>query len=124
VRRQQLVGVLRQAGVERVYGVVGDSLNPVVDAIRGTDGIDWVDVRNEEAGAFAPATAGSRRRAALVDLVTDPNALSIPPHISADQVKGFALAAGKIMLEGGVGKMIEMARSNLRNVPRPALARR
>src|SRR5215469_1578272 len=52
---EQLVHVLRQAGVERIYGVVGDSLNPVVDAIRRTEGIDWVHVRNEEAGAFAAA---------------------------------------------------------------------
>lgn len=52
---QQLIDVLRQAGVERVYGVVGDSLNPVVDAIRRTDGIEWVHVRNEEAAAFAAA---------------------------------------------------------------------
>ena len=52
---EQLIDVLRQAGVQRVYGVVGDSLNPVVDAIRRADGIDWVHVRNEEAGAFAAA---------------------------------------------------------------------
>ncbi|MEV7185757.1 pyruvate dehydrogenase [Kitasatospora sp. NPDC093102] len=52
---EQMVEVLRQAGVERVYGVVGDSLNPVVDAIRRADGISWVHVRNEEAGAFAAA---------------------------------------------------------------------
>src|SRR5260221_5027593 len=52
---EQLVQVLRQAGVERVYGVVGDSLNPFGDAIRTTDGIGWVHVRNEEAGAFAAA---------------------------------------------------------------------
>ena len=57
---EQLVEVLVQAGVRRVYGVVGDSLNPVVDAIRRTGGvarggIDWVHVRNEEAGAFAAA---------------------------------------------------------------------
>ncbi|TDC78554.1 pyruvate dehydrogenase [Actinomadura sp. 7K507] len=51
----QFIEVLRQAGVRRVYGVVGDSLNPIVDAIRRTDGIDWVHVRNEEAGAFAAA---------------------------------------------------------------------
>src|SRR3954449_11219331 len=51
----QLIAVLLQAGVARVYGVAGDSLNPVVDAIRRTDGIDWVHVRNEEAGAFAAA---------------------------------------------------------------------
>jgi pyruvate dehydrogenase (quinone) len=50
---QQFIDVLRQAGVDRIYGVVGDSLNPIVDAIRRTDGIDWVHVRNEEAGAFA-----------------------------------------------------------------------
>jgi len=55
---QQLIDVLIQSGVRRVYGVVGDSLNPVVDAIRRSggadkDGIDWIYVRNEEAGAFA-----------------------------------------------------------------------
>ncbi|WP_433566537.1 pyruvate dehydrogenase [Nocardia sp. CA-151230] len=55
----------------------------------------------------------------LVDVVTDPNALSLPPRIDAAQVKGFALAAGKIVLAGGVGRMLDMARSNLRNIPRP-----
>ena len=55
---------------------------------------------------------------ALIDVVTDPNALSVPPHITAAQVKGFALAAGKVVLEGGVGRMIDLARSNLRNIPR------
>jgi len=49
----QFVGVLRAAGVRRLYGVVGDSLNPVVDAVRRADGIDWIQVRHEEAGAFA-----------------------------------------------------------------------
>jgi pyruvate dehydrogenase (quinone) len=60
---------------------------------------------------------------ALVDVVTDPNALSIPPHITTGQVAGFALAATKTVLSGGVGKMLEMARSNLRNVPGAALLR-
>src|ERR1700722_6504515 len=49
----QLLEVLLEAGVQRIYGVVGDSLNPVVDAVRRTDGIEWVHVRNEGAGAFA-----------------------------------------------------------------------
>jgi len=60
---------------------------------------------------------------ALVDLVTDPNALSIPPHISREQVAGFALAATKVVLNGGVGRMLEMARSNFRNIPGAALLR-
>jgi thiamine pyrophosphate-dependent acetolactate synthase large subunit-like protein len=51
----QLVQVLRQAGVERIYRVVGDSLNPVVDAVRRTGGIGWAGVRNEEVVAFAAA---------------------------------------------------------------------
>ncbi len=50
---EQFVQVLRQAGVERIYGLVGDSLNPVVDAVRRTDGIEWVHVHNEESAAFA-----------------------------------------------------------------------
>ncbi|WP_329496988.1 pyruvate dehydrogenase [Kitasatospora herbaricolor] len=65
------------------------------------------------------AEALERPGPALVDVVTDPNALSIPPHITAAQVKGFALAAGRTVLSGGVGKMIDLARSNLRNIPRP-----
>ena len=61
---------------------------------------------------------------ALVDVVTDPNALSIPPEISLEQVSGFAKAATRTVLEGGVGRMIDLARSNLRNVPRPSSFRR
>lgn len=56
----------------------------------------------------------------LVDVVTDPNALSIPPEISLEQVAGFSRAAIATVLEGGVGKMVNLARSNLRNVPRPS----
>ena len=57
----------------------------------------------------------------FVDVRTDPNALSIPPHITAEQVRGFALAGMRTVLAGGVGKMIELARSNLRSVPRHPL---
>lgn len=53
---------------------------------------------------------------ALVDVVTDPNALSMPPNITAQQIRGFAMAAGRTVLAGGVGKMLDLARSNLRNV--------
>ncbi|MEC3976700.1 pyruvate dehydrogenase [Amycolatopsis sp. H20-H5] len=56
---------------------------------------------------------------ALLDVVTDPNALSIPPNITAAQVKGFALAASRTVLSGGVGRMLQLAKSNLRNIPRP-----
>src|SRR5271155_4631104 len=44
---------LRQAGVKRVYGVVGDSLNGFTDALRRRGDIDWIHVRHEESAAFA-----------------------------------------------------------------------
>ena len=49
----QFVETLAAAGVKRIYGVVGDSLNGLTDAIRRQGKIEWVHVRNEEAGAFA-----------------------------------------------------------------------
>src|SRR5262252_3645072 len=44
---------LKQAGVKRVYGVVGDSLNGITDSLRRAKAIEWVHMRHEEAGAFA-----------------------------------------------------------------------
>ncbi|SES94965.1 pyruvate dehydrogenase (quinone) [Hymenobacter actinosclerus] len=48
-----LVDTLQAAGVKRVYGLVGDSLNGITDVIRQRDDIEWVHVRNEEVAAFA-----------------------------------------------------------------------
>jgi pyruvate dehydrogenase (quinone) len=48
-----MADLLAQAGVERIYGVVGDSLNAFTDALRRQDKIQWVHVRHEEGAAFA-----------------------------------------------------------------------
>jgi pyruvate dehydrogenase (quinone) len=45
--------MLQKAGVKRCYGIVGDALNPVIDALRRNGNVDFVHVRNEEYGAFA-----------------------------------------------------------------------
>ncbi|MBY5666946.1 ubiquinone-dependent pyruvate dehydrogenase [Rhizobium leguminosarum] len=49
----QFVEFLVAAGVKRVYGIVGDSLNGLTDAIRRQGKIEWVHVRHEEVAAFA-----------------------------------------------------------------------
>lgn len=49
----QLVEILYEAGVKRIYAVTGDSLNKVNDAVRKNGKIQWIHVRNEETGAFA-----------------------------------------------------------------------
>jgi pyruvate dehydrogenase (quinone) len=45
--------MLQKAGVKRCYGIVGDALNPVIDALRRNGNVDFVHVRNEEYGVFA-----------------------------------------------------------------------
>jgi pyruvate dehydrogenase (quinone) len=49
----QFVETLRVAGVKRIYGIVGDSLNGITDAIRRQGKIEWIHVRHEEVAAFA-----------------------------------------------------------------------
>jgi pyruvate dehydrogenase (quinone) len=74
---------------------------------------DPADVRSTLAEGLA------RPGPVLMEFVTDANALSIPPAITGEQIRGFATTATKMVLGGGVGKMIDLARANLRNVPRP-----
>ncbi|MFC6066887.1 pyruvate dehydrogenase [Streptomyces ochraceiscleroticus] len=92
--------------------------NPDFAAIARAAGAYGVRVEKPKHLRGALRDAFKHNGPALVDVVTDPNALSIPPKISADMVTGFALSAGKIVLDGGVGRMVQMARSNLRNIPR------
>jgi pyruvate dehydrogenase (quinone) len=49
-----LVEVLEQIGVTQIFGLIGDSLNPLADAVRGSK-IEWVGVRHEEGAALAAA---------------------------------------------------------------------
>jgi pyruvate dehydrogenase (quinone) len=49
-----LVGVLEQIGVRQIFGLIGDSLNPLGDAVRRSK-IEWIGVRHEEGAALAAA---------------------------------------------------------------------
>lgn len=48
-----IVDTLHASGVKRVYGIPGDSLNGVTDALRAAGTLDWIQTRHEEAAAFA-----------------------------------------------------------------------
>ncbi|HEX6660419.1 MAG TPA: ubiquinone-dependent pyruvate dehydrogenase [Sphingomicrobium sp.] len=50
---EQLIATLAAAGVRRIYGIAGDSLNAITDAVRREAAIDWLHVRHEEVAAFA-----------------------------------------------------------------------
>jgi thiamine pyrophosphate-dependent acetolactate synthase large subunit-like protein len=49
-----LVGALEKTGVKQIFGLIGDSLNPLADAVRGSQ-IEWIGVRHEEGAALAAA---------------------------------------------------------------------
>lgn len=95
--------------------------SPQVDYAAVATAIGIPSVRVEHPRDLRSAIRGALDRPgpALVDVVTDPHALSIPPTITAGQVRGFAAAMSKEVLGGGLGEVVSMARSNLRNVPRP-----
>lgn len=56
---KHIIETLHASGVQRIYGLPGDSLNGVTDAIREVDGLDWVVTRHEEAAAFAASAQAS-----------------------------------------------------------------
>jgi pyruvate dehydrogenase (quinone) len=49
---ETLVGVLERIGVKQIFALIGDSLNPLADAVRGSS-IEWIGVRHEEGAALA-----------------------------------------------------------------------
>src|SRR5580693_2656522 len=49
----QMWEMLEKAGVKRCYGIVGDALNPVIDALRRNGKVEFIHVRHEEYGVFA-----------------------------------------------------------------------
>ena len=60
----RIVQTLEAANVQRIYGLVGDSLNGITESLRVRDKIQWIAVRHEEVAAFAAGAAGSADRRA------------------------------------------------------------
>lgn len=93
-----------------------DLKNP--DFARMAEAIGILGIRIED-----PAEVGSGLEralthpgAALIDVVTDPNALSLPPHVDYKQVKGMALATGKLLLSGRIEEVVDTLEANVRQV--------
>src|SRR5271170_5702857 len=90
-----LVGVLQQIGVKHIFGLIGDSLNPLADAVRHSD-IEWVGVRHEEGAALAAAgQAKLTGRLAVCCGKTGPGSTHLVPGLyeaSRDHAPGLALS--------------------------------
>jgi glyoxylate carboligase len=90
----QFAETLVAAGVKRVYGIVGDSLNGLTDAIRRQDKIEWVHVRHEEVAAL-------RRVPRRISRVSSRSA----PAVAGRAISTSSMASG--------GELIDLAKSAL-----------
>ena len=96
-----------------------DLVNPDIAGIARAAGMHAVTVERREDVEAGLTELLAHDGPALCDVKTDPAALSMPPKISLGQAEGFALTMIKKSLNGHVDEVIETAKSNLRNVPRP-----
>jgi pyruvate dehydrogenase (quinone) len=93
-----------------------DVKNPDFGALATAAGLHGERV--EHAADIRPAIerAFAHPGPALIDFVTDPRALAVPPHTTVEEVKGFALTVGKLVFSGEVAEAWQQARSNIRDV--------
>jgi pyruvate dehydrogenase (quinone) len=93
-----------------------DLKNPNFAKVAEAIGIMGVRVENPADVATGLKKALEHSGPALVDVVTDPNALSLPPKISADQLMGFGITMGKLVLAGHIDEVVDTVESNIRHI--------
>lgn len=111
------LGLVRSEMVVAGYEPYGtDVENPNFGKVAQAVGLHGERV--EDAADIRPAIqrAFEHPGPALIDFVTDPRALSLPPKISLDQVKGFALTSGKLVYGHETAEVWELAKSNIRDL--------
>ena len=93
-----------------------DVKNPDFGAVARACGLHGERV--EQAADIRPAIerALAHPGPALIDFVTDPRALSMPPNTTLEQVKGYALTTGKLVFSGEFAEVWEQIKSNIRDV--------
>ncbi len=93
-----------------------DVKNPDFGAVASAVGLHGERV--ERAADIRPAIerAFSHPGPALIDFVTDPRALAVPPHTTVEEIKGFALTTGKLVFSGDFAEAWGQAKSNIRDV--------
>jgi pyruvate dehydrogenase (quinone) len=94
-----------------------DVRNPDFGAVARAAGIHGERVERAEDVRPAIERAFAHDGPALVDFVTDPRALSMPPKTTVSQVAGMALAMTKLVFAGDSAEVVETIRSNVRNIP-------
>jgi hypothetical protein len=108
--------MLRDAGVKRCFGIVGDALNPVIDALHRNGKIEFIHVRHEEYGGFAALAEALAYKdgPVVMNAVVDPFALSLPSHVPFHTVKGCTLSLAKQVLTDRMDTVFKTIERNVR----------
>jgi len=93
-----------------------DVKNPDFGALARVVGIHGERVEKAEDIEGAVKRALEHPGPALVDFVTDPRALAMPPAATFEQARGYALAMGKVVFEGNTAEFLETVKSNIRDL--------
>lgn len=83
---------------------------------RRGDRLDGGEDRRSRRYSLRASQSPAVPRPALIDVVTDANALSMPSHISADQVQGFGVAMMKLVLSGHIDEVVDTVEANIRDI--------
>jgi pyruvate dehydrogenase (quinone) len=93
-----------------------DLKNPNFAKLAETIGMMGVRIDNPSDVSSGLKRAFEQSGPALIDVVTDANAVSLPSHITADQVVGFGLTMGKLVLAGHIDDVVDTIETNIRHV--------
>jgi pyruvate dehydrogenase (quinone) len=93
-----------------------DVKNPDFGAVASAIGLHGERVEHPQDIEPAIQRALQHNGPALIDFVTDPRALSMPPKVTFEQVRGYALAMGKLVFEGNTTELLETVASNIRDI--------
>jgi pyruvate dehydrogenase (quinone) len=93
-----------------------DLKNPNFAKLAEAIGIMGVRIENPADVSSGLKKALQHSGPALIDVVTDPNAVSLPSHITADQVVGFGLTMGKLVLSGHIDEVVDSIEANIRHL--------
>lgn len=72
--------------------------------------------RTERGLSLLVSLDGEEDSSALTDVVTDPNAVSLPPHIAPEMLVGFGLTMGKLVVSGHMDEVVDTIETNIRHI--------
>jgi pyruvate dehydrogenase (quinone) len=93
-----------------------DVVNPDLGALAAAAGIHGERVERADDVRGAIRRALEHNGPALIDFVTDPRALAMPPEVTVEEIKGFALTTSKLMFNHEFAEVWGQVKSNVRDV--------